>query len=90
MTWMQGEEEPNQLKSYSTDTGCTGWVTVFAWMAACTSICFITATQIQGLIILNDSSYVFERWHGTLLSWVRNQLTLPSTSIIGLGDLTSP
>lgn len=25
------------------------------------------ATQIQSLLILNDSNYVFERWHGTLL-----------------------
>lgn len=73
-------------KMHGTDTRCTGWVTVFAWMAACTSICFITATQIQGLIILNNSHYVFERWHGTLLSWVTTALPHRDS---GLGDLTS-
>ena len=28
---------------------------------------FIVGTEIQGLLVINDSSYVFERWHGTLL-----------------------
>jgi choline transport protein len=28
---------------------------------------YIVATQVQGLLILNDPNYVFERWHGTLL-----------------------
>lgn len=56
-------------------TWMQGWVTVFAWQAACTSICFITATQIQGLIILNNTNYVIERWHGTLLAWALCLLT---------------
>jgi choline transport protein len=47
----------------------TGWITVFAWQAAVTSICFLVATQIQGLVVLNYPTYVFERWHGTLIMW---------------------
>jgi amino acid transporter len=31
------------------------------------SIAYLAGTIIQGLIILNDETYVFERWHGTLL-----------------------
>lgn len=42
---------------------------MFAWQAAVTSIIFIVATQIQGLIVLNYPNYIFERWHGTLLCW---------------------
>lgn len=30
---------------------------------------FVVGTIIQGLITLNNSTYVFERWHGTLLVW---------------------
>lgn len=31
------------------------------------SIAFLAGTIIQGLIILNDPTYVFERWQGTML-----------------------
>ena len=30
---------------------------------------FLLGTQIQGLIIFNDPSYVPHQWHGTLLGW---------------------
>jgi len=46
-----------------------GWITVFAWQAAVTSVCYLVATQIQGLVVLNNPSYVFQRWHGTLIMW---------------------
>lgn len=39
------------------------------WQAGLLSVAFIVGTIIQGLIVFNDSSYVFERWHGTLLVW---------------------
>jgi len=44
-----------------------GWVTVTGWVAAVASVCYLIATMIQGLAILNYSSYVPERWHATLL-----------------------
>ncbi|RMZ86823.1 hypothetical protein DV736_g5952, partial [Chaetothyriales sp. CBS 134916] len=44
-----------------------GWVSVLGWQIGLASLTFIVGTLIQGLIVLNDASYVFERWHGTLL-----------------------
>lgn len=46
-----------------------GWVTVFAWQAAVTSICYLVAAQFQALIIFNHPEYNHARWHGTLLMW---------------------
>jgi len=46
-----------------------GWITVFAWIATCAQPAFLLATVIQGMIVLTDASYVYERWHGTLLAW---------------------
>ncbi|OJJ50178.1 hypothetical protein ASPZODRAFT_22854 [Penicilliopsis zonata CBS 506.65] len=58
---------PPKIRAFC--TWMQGWITVFAWQAAGTSICFLVATQIQGLMILNYPDYVYERWHGTLLMW---------------------
>lgn len=30
--------------------------------------CFLAATEIQGLVVLNNPTYVYERWHGTLMT----------------------
>ncbi|KAL2870823.1 putative GABA permease [Aspergillus lucknowensis] len=45
----------------------TGWLTAIGWQCAIVSIAMLAGTIIQGLIVLNDSGYTFERWHGTLL-----------------------
>lgn len=37
------------------------------WQCAIVSITFLAGTIIQGLIVLNNEDYAFERWHGTLL-----------------------
>ncbi|KAF1992509.1 amino acid transporter [Aulographum hederae CBS 113979] len=47
-----------------------GWVTVFAWQATITSLTFVLAAQIQGLVVLNWPTYIFERWHTTLMMWL--------------------
>lgn len=44
-----------------------GWLSVLGWQIAVTSTSFQAGTQIQGLLVLNYESYVYERWHGTLL-----------------------
>ncbi|KAF2187994.1 amino acid transporter [Zopfia rhizophila CBS 207.26] len=44
-----------------------GWLCVLGWQTGIPSIAYLAGTQIQGLIILNNGSYVPERWHGTLL-----------------------
>lgn len=44
-----------------------GWISVLGWQSGLASIAFIAGTLIQGLMVLNNRDYVFERWHGTLL-----------------------
>jgi hypothetical protein len=39
---------------------------VLAWIATCVQVAFLEGTVIQGLIVLNDATYIPERWHGTL------------------------
>jgi choline transport protein len=38
------------------------------WQTYLASVCFLVGTIIQGLITLNAPTYVFQRWHGTLLA----------------------
>lgn len=45
-----------------------GWLCVLGWQVGCTSGAYLVGTQIQGLIVLNNPDYVYERWHGTLLT----------------------
>lgn len=40
---------------------------MLGWQTGLASIAFIAGTLIQGLIVLNNADYVFERWNGTLL-----------------------
>lgn len=42
---------------------------MFAWQATTTSLCFLLAGQILGLVSLNNPPYVLERWHTTLVMW---------------------
>jgi choline transport protein len=45
-----------------------GWIAVLGWQVGLASLCFIVGTVIQGLIVLDNlDTYIFERWHGTLL-----------------------
>ena len=37
------------------------------WQTGVAVSAFMAGTVIQGLIVLNDPTYVFERWHGTML-----------------------
>ncbi|OCK76744.1 putative GABA permease [Lepidopterella palustris CBS 459.81] len=45
----------------------TGWLCFTGWQGAIVSISFLAGTIIQGLLVLNIPTYVFERWHGTML-----------------------
>ena len=45
----------------------TGWISVLGWQAGCASGTFLGGTIIQGLLVLNDPSYDYQRWHGTLM-----------------------
>ncbi|RMZ91501.1 hypothetical protein DV736_g1274, partial [Chaetothyriales sp. CBS 134916] len=52
-----------QLLSY-----LSGWLTAIGWQVYNASVCFLVGTIIQGLIVLNDETYVYQQWHGTVLS----------------------
>ncbi|KAF2198697.1 amino acid transporter [Delitschia confertaspora ATCC 74209] len=45
----------------------TGWVSVLGWQAGCASGTYLGGTIIQGLLVLNNPSYIPQRWQGTLL-----------------------
>jgi choline transport protein len=50
---------------------------VFAWQATATSLNYLLAAQIQGLVVLNyPDTYVFQRWHGTFMMWAITLLVL--------------
>ncbi|KAL9593955.1 MAG: hypothetical protein Q9219_007293 [cf. Caloplaca sp. 3 TL-2023] len=46
----------------------TGWLCVLGWQAGSAAGCYLAATEIQGLIILNHADYVPQRWHGSLMA----------------------
>ena len=48
-------------------TRLTGYLVATGWQGSVAGTAFLAGTIIQGLIVLNDASYVFERWQGTLL-----------------------
>ncbi|USW54167.1 Putative amino acid/polyamine transporter I [Septoria linicola] len=45
-----------------------GWFCVLGWQAGIAGQCFTVASQVQGLIVLNDDSYVPQPWHAVLLT----------------------
>lgn len=46
-----------------------GWISVFGWQSLAASAPFLAGTMIQGLLVLSDPTYAFQRWHGTLFYW---------------------
>ena len=45
-----------------------GWFCVLGWQAGIAGQCFTVALQVQGLIVLNDATYVPQAWHAVLLT----------------------
>jgi hypothetical protein len=45
----------------------TGWLCVLGWQVNIAAGSYLVATQIQGVIALNDASYVAQPWHATLM-----------------------
>lgn len=46
-----------------------GWLGVLGWQTAAATVSYLAGKQIQGLIVLNSSTYTPKAWHGTLLIW---------------------
>lgn len=66
-----------------------GSLGVLGWPTLVTSIAFQAGTEIQGLLALNYDTYVYERWHGTLLvmavllfAWVFNTLLASRLNLV--------
>ncbi|TKA64346.1 hypothetical protein B0A55_09544, partial [Friedmanniomyces simplex] len=53
-----------------------GWLTTFAWNAACALNPFLMGSMIQGCIILCNESYVPQGWHTTLLAYASMALPI--------------
>jgi len=47
-----------------------GWLCAITWQTGVAGGAFFAGTLIQGLFALNIKTYDFERWHGTLLTFV--------------------
>ncbi|KAK6824944.1 amino acid transporter [Apiospora arundinis] len=45
-----------------------GWLSVLAWQCGTAAGCFLAATELQGIIVLNYPDYAFQHWHGTLIA----------------------
>jgi amino acid transporter len=46
-----------------------GWLGVLGWQTAAATVSYLSGKQIQGLIALNNPSYISRAWQGTLLIW---------------------
>lgn len=46
----------------------TGWFCVLGWGTGGPNTALLAAQQIQGLLVLNYETYVYERWHSTLIA----------------------
>jgi len=44
-----------------------GWLCVLGWQVNIASGSYLVALQLQGIITLNDSTYVAKAWHGTVM-----------------------
>ena len=44
-----------------------GWISVFGWHCSAASAAYLLGTLIQGLVILNNDTYLPQLWHGTLI-----------------------
>ncbi|KAK2764533.1 hypothetical protein FQN54_009228 [Arachnomyces sp. PD_36] len=44
------------------------WLCATGWQCAIVTIAFLAGTIIQGLVVLNYENYVFEAWHGTMIT----------------------
>ncbi|KAF2816758.1 amino acid transporter [Mytilinidion resinicola] len=53
-----------------------GWLTTFAWIALCAGGSYVNASMTQGLIGLNNPTYIPKLWHVTLLMWAFISVTV--------------
>ncbi|CAJ2509237.1 Uu.00g142630.m01.CDS01 [Anthostomella pinea] len=62
----------------------TGWLSIAVWQSLVAMGGILSATLIQGLLVLNyPDSYTSKGWHGTLLIWATVLLAFIMNSILG-------
>lgn len=59
-----------------------GWVSVLGWQAGVATGSFFGGVIVQGLIALNNESYVPQRWQGTLLFYAVLLITLTVNTVM--------
>ncbi|KAJ6092078.1 hypothetical protein N7467_004047 [Penicillium canescens] len=64
LSYITGKFSPPHLLN---QTNYVGWLCAMGWQCAIVSIAYLAGTIIQGLVVLNNPNYDFQRWHGTLL-----------------------
>jgi choline transport protein len=57
-------------------------VSTLGWQAAAATGTYLGGTIIQGLLVLNDSTYVPHRWHATLILYAVLFLTLLTNTVL--------
>ncbi|KAI9706796.1 MAG: hypothetical protein M1820_004767 [Bogoriella megaspora] len=71
LTFVQQYHWVSELAPRSIQKGFSytvGWLITMGWQVYLAGICFMVSGVLQGLIVLNDENYVFQNWHGTLLT----------------------
>ncbi|KKY21609.1 putative amino acid permease [Phaeomoniella chlamydospora] len=48
---------------------CSGWFSAISWQSIIAIDSYIVGVIIQGIVVVNDESYVPTRWQATLLIW---------------------
>lgn len=56
---------PSWCKKYLSYTA--GWMTMIAYQAFASAVCYTNALLIQGIVILNYPNYIPHLWHATLI-----------------------
>ena len=91
LSWLSGKapRSTDRVVPFISDSlvDILGWVTVFAWQSNVASVGYLAALQIQALVLLNYDSYVYERWHGSMLFWA---VVVVSTCVNVFGNKILP
>jgi amino acid transporter len=77
--WVALLAPPKYAKFFS---WLSGWVSSLGWQAGAASGTFLAGTMIQGLLALNNPTYGYKRWHGTLLLYAVLALSLFVNTIL--------
>lgn len=62
--WVSEFAPPNRQRLLSY---LSGWLSTISWQSIVALDCFLVGTIVQGMIAVNDDSYVSTRWQSTLL-----------------------